>query len=61
MTRPAPSTTDHRPTTDRLLLPDGWFRILLDPGQRDPSVDALVRNAAPRASTTPRTSHPGSP
>lgn len=26
----------------RLLLPEGWFRILLDPEQRDQSVDALV-------------------
>ncbi|MFC7809476.1 hypothetical protein [Streptomyces olivaceus] len=36
---PAPSTP---PADYRLLLPEGWFRILLDPGQRDKSVDALV-------------------
>ncbi|GAB3172143.1 hypothetical protein [Streptomyces incanus] len=30
------------PTDYRLLLPEGWFRILLDPEQRDRSVDALV-------------------
>ncbi|MFG2311378.1 hypothetical protein ACGFS9_22335 [Streptomyces sp. NPDC048566] len=27
----------------RLLLPEGWFRVLLDPHERDRSVDALVR------------------
>ncbi|MFF9125787.1 hypothetical protein ACF09J_21190 [Streptomyces sp. NPDC014889] len=26
----------------RLLLPDGWFRILLEPDQRNKSIDALV-------------------
>ncbi|MGW2765222.1 hypothetical protein [Streptomyces sp. NPDC001275] len=26
----------------RLLLPDGWFRILLEPEQRDKAIDALV-------------------
>ncbi|MFJ6563448.1 hypothetical protein ACIQMV_27000 [Streptomyces sp. NPDC091412] len=26
----------------RLLLPDGWFRILLEPEQRDRAIDALV-------------------
>ncbi|QER84924.1 hypothetical protein [Streptomyces tendae] len=30
------------PSDYQLLLPDGWFRILLDPEQRDTSVDALV-------------------
>ncbi|MFA3873606.1 hypothetical protein ABS735_07940 [Streptomyces sp. MMCC 100] len=30
------------PADYRLLLPEGWFRILLDPDQRDGSVDALV-------------------
>ncbi|MFI1755642.1 hypothetical protein [Streptomyces sp. NPDC020571] len=30
------------PTDYRLLMPEGWFRILLDPDQRDRSVDALV-------------------
>ncbi|MFJ3139075.1 hypothetical protein ACIRG8_23500 [Streptomyces sp. NPDC102359] len=30
------------PSDYQLLLPDGWFRILLDPEQRDMSVDALV-------------------
>ncbi|MDT3724307.1 hypothetical protein ROS62_05155 [Streptomyces sp. DSM 41972] len=33
---------DEPPSDYRLLLPDGWFRILLDPEQRDRSVDALV-------------------
>ncbi|MGA5263703.1 hypothetical protein ACPCI0_26215 [Streptomyces griseoincarnatus] len=33
---------DGPPSDYRLLLPDGWFRILLDPEQRDRSVDALV-------------------
>ncbi|WAX78582.1 hypothetical protein [Streptomyces sp. KMM 9044] len=30
------------PADYRLLLPEGWFRILLDPEQRDRSIDALV-------------------
>ncbi|MER6147865.1 hypothetical protein [Streptomyces hirsutus] len=30
------------PADYRLLLPEGWFRILLDPEQRDGAVDALV-------------------
>lgn len=30
------------PADYRLLLPEGWFRILLDPDRRDRSVDALV-------------------
>ncbi|WP_333750829.1 hypothetical protein [Streptomyces sp. IBSBF 2394] len=30
------------PADYRLLLPDGWFRIPLDPDQRDSSIDALV-------------------
>ncbi|MEU3237603.1 hypothetical protein ACFYNH_20535 [Streptomyces anthocyanicus] len=30
------------PADYRLLLPEGWFRILLDPDQRDDSIDALV-------------------
>ncbi|KOU02691.1 MULTISPECIES: hypothetical protein [Streptomyces] len=30
------------PADYRLLLPEGWFRILLDPDQRTRSVDALV-------------------
>jgi hypothetical protein len=30
------------PADYRLLLPEGWFRILLDPDQRNRSVDALV-------------------
>ncbi|WP_042176823.1 hypothetical protein [Streptomyces sp. NBRC 110035] len=30
------------PADYHLLLPEGWFRILLDPEQRDRSVDALV-------------------
>ncbi|MEF9905648.1 hypothetical protein [Streptomyces sp. P9-A2] len=30
------------PADYRLLLPEGWFRIPLDPEQRDRSVDALV-------------------
>lgn len=35
---------DSGPPRDyRLLLPDGWFRVLLDPpDQRDKSIDALV-------------------
>ncbi|MGV9984550.1 hypothetical protein [Streptomyces olivaceus] len=39
---PAPSTPAAPPADYRLLLPEGWFRILLDPDQRDKSVDALV-------------------
>ncbi|MBZ6228577.1 hypothetical protein [Streptomyces olivaceus] len=39
---PVPSTPSTPPADYRLLLPEGWFRILLDPGQRDKSVDALV-------------------
>ncbi|MCX4548884.1 hypothetical protein [Streptomyces sp. NBC_01500] len=35
---PAPAV----PGDYRLLLPDGWFRILLEPEQRDSSVAALV-------------------
>jgi hypothetical protein len=30
------------PRDYRLLLPEGWFRISLDPDQRDQSIDALV-------------------
>ncbi len=33
---------DGPPSDYQLLLPDGWFRILLDPEQRDRSVDALA-------------------
>ncbi|MBC9731532.1 hypothetical protein [Streptomyces sp. TRM68367] len=31
------------PDDYRLLLPEGWFRISLDPEQRDKSIDALVQ------------------
>ncbi|MFE0175273.1 hypothetical protein ACFWZ2_23430 [Streptomyces sp. NPDC059002] len=33
---------DAPPSDYRLLLPDGWFRILLDPDEREKSVAALV-------------------
>jgi hypothetical protein len=34
--------TQPPPSDYRLLLPDGWFRIALEPERRRPSVDALV-------------------
>ncbi|WP_329471894.1 hypothetical protein OIE75_21925 [Streptomyces sp. NBC_01723] len=37
-----PTENDTAPADYRLLLPDGWFRILLDPDMRNRSVDALV-------------------
>ncbi|MFJ6690102.1 hypothetical protein [Streptomyces sp. NPDC091294] len=37
-----PTESPTPPADYRLLLPEGWFRILLDPDQRDGSVDALV-------------------
>ncbi|MFG3319908.1 hypothetical protein ACGF3J_17890 [Streptomyces sp. NPDC048171] len=37
-----PIENDTAPADYRLLLPDGWFRILLDPDVRNRSVDALV-------------------
>ncbi|MFB6786077.1 hypothetical protein ACFCWT_05275 [Streptomyces olivaceus] len=41
--KPPESPVPPAPPADyRLLLPEGWFRILLDPDQRDKSVDALV-------------------
>ncbi|MGW0824252.1 hypothetical protein [Streptomyces sp. NPDC002845] len=36
------SLPDSSPGDYRLLLPEGWFRILLDPEQRDKSIEALV-------------------
>ncbi|WP_445528243.1 hypothetical protein [Streptomyces cyslabdanicus] len=36
-------TEEAAPPADyRLLLPDGWFRILLEPEQRDKAIEALV-------------------
>ncbi|MGC9409573.1 hypothetical protein [Streptomyces sp. DZ1-3] len=37
-----PTENDTAPADYRLLLPDGWFRILLTPDMRNRSVDALV-------------------
>ncbi|MCK8435757.1 hypothetical protein G3I77_22895 [Streptomyces sp. D2-8] len=42
MTRPRETTETTPPGDYRLLLPDGWFQIPLDPEQRDKSIDALV-------------------
>ncbi|MBU6531916.1 hypothetical protein ACFUIW_24120 [Streptomyces sp. NPDC057245] len=39
---PTPTEGPTPPADYRLLLPEGWFRILLDPDQRERSVDALV-------------------
>lgn len=38
----APAEGTAPPADYHLLLPEGWFRILLDPEQRDGSIDALV-------------------
>jgi hypothetical protein len=42
MTTPGDQGTAAPPTDYRLLLPEGWFRVHIDPELRERSVDALV-------------------
>ncbi|MFG3025966.1 hypothetical protein ACGFZQ_47050 [Streptomyces sp. NPDC048254] len=37
------TTTPTPPSDYRLMLPDGWFRVALEPERRERSVDALVK------------------
>jgi hypothetical protein len=56
MTSPSDSVTGP-PSDYRLLLPDGWFRLHIDPSRRTRSVDALVDRQFEGTDNAPHIKH----